>query len=103
MMEWIKELKPEDLPGDLHLVAQECGIEVAIRLAEKMGSISIYIRPIDSLISQKKEEYIKKHFNGSNHKELAIATGYSERWIYEILNRDKKTLKQTHLFNSQQS
>ena len=102
-MEWIKELKPDDLPGDLQLVAQECGMDVAIRLAEKMGSISIYIRPIDSLIAQKKEEYIKKHFNGSNHKELAIATGYSERWVYEVLNRDKKTLKQTNLFNSSQS
>lgn len=91
MAEWIKELKPDDLPGDLQLVAQECGMEVAITLAEKLGSIAIYIRPIDRLMSKQKAKYIKEHFNGNNHKELAIATGYSERWVYEILtgeNRD---------------
>lgn len=98
MREWIAELKPEELPGDLQLVAQECGIDVAIRLAEKMGGVSIYIRPIDSLLAQKKEAYIIKHFNGSNHKELAIATRYSERWVYEVLSRDKQTLKQKDLF-----
>ena len=86
-MKWLEGLKPEDLPGDLQLVANECGIDIAIRLAEKMGSVSIYIRPIDSLIAAKKEDYIVKKFNGINHKELAIATGYSERWVYEILDR----------------
>lgn len=99
-MEWTKELKAEDLPGDLQLVAQECGIEVAVRLSEKMGSVSIYIRPIGALIARKKEEYIVRHFNGSNHKELAIATGYSERWVYEILDREKTRFKQSGLFDN---
>lgn len=96
-MKWLEGLKPDDLPGDLQLVAQQCGMEVAIKLAEKMGSVGIYIRPIDSLIAKKKEEYIKRHFNGINHKELALQTGISERWVYEILNREQNE-KQTKLF-----
>lgn len=98
-MKWLDGLKPEDLPGDLQLVAHECGLDVAIKLAEKMGGVGIYIRPVDSLIAKKKEEYIKKHFNGANHKELAIATGLSERWVYEILNREREN-RQPKLFNN---
>ena len=96
---WFDDIKPEDLPGDLQLVAQECGMEVALSLAENMGSVQIYVRPLNGLISKKKEEHILQHFDGSNHKELAIATGYSERWVYEILNR-KKNEKQTAMFET---
>jgi len=100
-MEWTKDIKADELPGDLQLVAQQCGVDVAIKLAEKMGSITVYIRPIDGLVVAKKEAYIKKHFNGSNHKELAIATGYSDRWVYKILE-GKKEDKQIGLFNEKE-
>ncbi len=96
---WFEGMRPEDLPGDLELVARECGMEVALSLAEKMGSVSIYIRPLDGLISRKKEDYILRNFDGSNHKELAIATGYSERWVYEILRRERDD-RQTGLFEN---
>lgn len=97
-LEWTKDIKADELPGDLQLVAQQCGVDVAIKLAEKMGSITVYIRPIGGLVVAKKEAYIRKHFNGGNHKELAIATGYSERWVYKILE-GKKEDQQIGLFN----
>lgn len=97
-MKWTEDLKADDLPGDLQLVAQQCGIDVAVCLAEKMGSVSIYIRPVDGLVATKKEAYIRKHFNGGNHKELAIATGYSERWVYKILE-GKKEDRQIGMFD----
>lgn len=99
-MEWIKDLKPEDLPGDLQLVAIHCGMDVAIKLAEKMGSIRIYIRPIDGIVSEKKREYVVKYFTGNNHKELAIVVGSSEEWIYRVIkeHRQASQIKQRRLF-----
>lgn len=99
-MEWLKELKPEDMLGDLHLVAVHCGIDVALKLAEKMGSIRIYIRPLEDHIKGKKREYIIKHFTGNNHKELAIAVGSSEEWVYQVIKEHRQALqiKQRRLF-----
>lgn len=102
-LEWTKELKADDLPGDLQLVAQECGIEVALILAEKLPSISIYVRPINGLVAAKKEAYIRKHFNGGNHKELALAVGCSDRWIYKLLEGKKEEDRQIGLFNEMQN
>lgn len=86
-MNWIEDLTVDELPGDLKLVGKACGISVALALAEKMGGMQIYIRPIKNLKARKKAEYIKKNFTGANHKELAIDTGYSIPWIYKILSK----------------
>ena len=88
-------MKPEELPGDLQLVARECGMDVAIRLGAKLSSISIYIRSIDSLVSARKKDFVRKNFNGSNHKELAIAVQWSERYIYNILAEKKDDRQQS--------
>ncbi len=94
-MNWFDGMDPEDLQGDLQLVARECGMEVALSLAEKLGSIHIYVRPLDALISARKKEFIRKNFTGANHKELAIAVGWSERYIYEILAEKKDDRQQS--------
>ncbi len=84
-MSWFDGMTPEDLPGDLQLVARECGMDVAFKLAEKLGGIHIYIRPLKSLLVKKKKEFVIKNFNGANHKELAVAIGCTERYIYQIM------------------
>lgn len=94
---WFEGMKPEDLEGDLQLVARECGMAVALLLAEKLPGVQIYVRGQNGLVTKKKEEYVIKNFDGGNHKELAVATGYSERWVYEILTRHRDR-KQTGLF-----
>ncbi len=85
---WVDMLKPEELPGDLQLVAEACGMDVAIRLAENLNSMQLYISSIDRLISKKKQEYIIENFTGSNHKQLALETRYSLKWVYKILAQD---------------
>ncbi len=100
-MNWYDGMTADDLPGDLRLVARECGVNIAIALAEKLGGINIYIRPLKSLESVRKKEFIAKHFDGTNHKELAIATGYCEQQIYRILEeatQPKKDDRQDPLF-----
>ncbi len=96
-MNWFDGMKPEELPGDLQLVARECGMEVALKLAERMGGVGIYVRPLDSLISSKKKEFVRRHFDGANHKELAITVHWSERYIYEILAEKKDDRQQSFI------
>lgn len=84
-MNWIDELKIEDLPDKYREMARIVGIENTIKLAEHFGKDGFYFKSIEKLITKKKEKYIRSNFTGDNHTALAKATGYSPRWIYEIL------------------
>ncbi len=93
-MKWLNSLKPDDFPGDMQLVAKLCGVEVAVKLAEKMGSVRLYVIPIKRILAQKVERHIIENFRGNNHKELAIETGVSESYVYGVLMRKKVGRKQ---------
>ena len=96
---WYKDLAPEALPeaGHLRLVAERCGIGVALSLAEELAGMQIYIASPDSLVADLKKQYIHDKFNGANHEALALETGYSLRWVYEIL-KEEEDVKQSALF-----
>ncbi|QII11226.1 hypothetical protein KsCSTR_18470 [Candidatus Kuenenia stuttgartiensis] len=96
-MNWLDNLTPEDFAGDLRLVADHCGVEVARSLAEKLKSIPIYIRPIEDVIGKRKELYIVKNFHGDNYTELAIATGFSERHVRKLINKHRTEERQKYL------
>lgn len=93
-MDWTKEIIIEELPESYQEVCRIIGIDNALRLSEYLGGLPLYFPKIEKLISKKKIEYIHKHFNGSNHRELARVTEYSERWVYEVLQPSKKRKKQ---------
>lgn len=88
-MEWIKDLKPEELPEQYQEIARLIGLDNTIILAAYYGKSGVYFPSLDGVIAAKKREYITKNFKGDNHKELARATGYSEVWVYEILKKGK--------------
>lgn len=87
--EWIKEISIEDLPDAYQEVASVVGIEHAIRLSECLGGISFYFPKIDQLIQKKRDEAIRKEFNGANHRDLAKKYGLSEIWIRQIVQNGK--------------
>lgn len=95
--EWINDLTIEELPDQYQEMAQIVGLDNTIKLAEYFGKQGFYFKSLDPLIAKKKAEFIRKYFNGNNHCDLARATGYSERWVYEIL-KDGKDDKQEGLF-----
>ena len=99
MQNWIDEISVDDLPEEYRIIADIIGLENTLKLAEYVGGLQFYFRKLDTFIARKKEEYIRKHFNGRNHKELARATGYSERWVYEIL-RNGRDERQNRLFEN---
>lgn len=99
-MEWLKEIKIEELPRQYQEMAEIIGLEATIKLAEYFGKTGFYFVSLDGVISAKKREYIAKNFNGSNHREMARATDYSLVWVYKIIeeNRAISKIKQRMLF-----
>jgi len=94
---WLDDLKIEDLPERYREMADLIGVDNTLKLAEKYPKQGFYFIGLQKVIIDKKAEYIRKNFNGANHKDLARATGYSERWVYEIL-KGSKDERQVELF-----
>lgn len=80
-----EKLSVEDLPEHLQLIAGEFGIEMALRMSERLGGLSLYIPKIENLLRSEMHEKIRKGFNGSNHKQLARTYGITEKAIRDIL------------------
>lgn len=96
-MNWLNDITAKDLPEQYHEMVALIGVENTLKLAEKFPKQPFYFIGLEVVIEKKKKEYIRKKFDGSNHKELARATGYSERWVYEILKGEKDD-RQADLF-----
>ena len=95
-MSWINEIETEDLmTGDLKLIADSCGHDVAILLLHRLPKCNLYIS--EKPLFEAKKRYIRKHFNGSNVKDLAILLRVSEQFIYNCINQ-RTSPNQTDLF-----
>jgi Mor family transcriptional regulator len=86
-LSWLNEIEFEDLlTGDLELVYKYCGKDVLIALWAGMPSIPIYLstKPLE----EARKRYLRKHFNGSNLKALAVKLGMSESQAYNVIRAD---------------
>ncbi len=90
-MEWIKDLKTEELPEQYQEMATLIGLENTIILAAYYGKSGVYFPSLDGVIQAKKKEYIIKNSKGDNQRELARATGYSVRWVYEVIEAHRRS------------
>lgn len=91
--ELIEGMSIDDMPnGDMKLVAQECGVKVAIALLKKMNGTGIYIPKMDAFCKIIKG-FVLKNFNSSNAKELAITCNISQRKVYEIIEEEDERRK----------
>jgi len=79
------DLTPDDMPNeDMTIVALEMGVDVAIKMCQSLGGLSIYI-PGNGWREIRKR-YIEKHRDDMNTKRMAITLGTTERWIRKVLN-----------------
>ncbi|ODA43625.1 hypothetical protein THER_1664 [Thermodesulfovibrio sp. N1] len=89
-MDWLRELSEEELSGllygDLSLIYSLCGIDTLIKVCENLMGMNLYIssKPIKDAVKL----YVRKNFNGHNHKELAVKLGVSQRYIYDIIEKE---------------
>ncbi|MBF0481295.1 MAG: hypothetical protein HQK81_06265 [Desulfovibrionaceae bacterium] len=75
--------RPEDFTGDLGLIVQECGLEVAVKLVDKLGGTQLNIPR--SGLKATVERYVRAQYNGTNAKTLALKCGITERHVYHIV------------------
>lgn len=96
-MNWLDDLKIEDLPEQYQEMAAIIGIEATLKLVEHYRGIGFYFRSLGDLIAEKKKQFIIRNFTGTNYAELARATGYSERWV-RALQKNGKDDRQPEIF-----
>ena len=93
----LKNVTTQDMPSeDMRLVAETCGINVAIKLMKGMGGTAIYIpkHPYFKLV-----EKIIKEFDNINYKEVALAFGVTERHVRNIWRQNRAKEKQFSFLN----
>lgn len=83
---WEKGLQADDMPtDDLRLIAERCGVDVAIKLMEHLPGIQLYIS--SHAKKQLLDGYIKRNFDGTRQKanQLALECHVSVAHIYNVL------------------
>jgi Mor family transcriptional regulator len=85
------EMSIECLPESYQGIAQIIGIAATLQLSEYLGGSRFYFRKIDGLLMDKRDDRIRKEFNGGNHLELARRYRLTETRIRDILARKRPT------------
>lgn len=105
----IKQLSIEDLPEPYRTIAENCGMEVVVILAEQFGGSQINFQKLDTILYTLKEKLIRKEFNGYNYLELARKYSCSTSWIRKITSdmvqreRNKPVDGQMSIFDLEKS
>ena len=93
-LEFIEDLKIDDLGEDQKQLAELIGLDKYRLLLKTYGGMSIYIPKPDSLTVLARNEQIRREFDGTNFKELAHKYGLTEVWIRNIVSEKSKELKE---------
>jgi len=95
--DWHEGLSPDDLPGDLQIIAQECGMDVAVSLAEKLGGMKLYIPQPNVVTLERKKQFIRENYTTLSVREFILATGLSEATVRAIIKKAEQDARQTSL------
>lgn len=79
MMEIYEQIKEEELPPDMQMVADVCGIEAARKMLKEMSGMSVYI-PKMSKIAPFIKRYLRENPDKSR-KALARTLKVSELYL----------------------
>jgi Mor family transcriptional regulator len=100
--DWLSEIAAEmtldDFPEGLRLVAEVCGKDNALKLSKATVAGTIYVPKFEKLIMPRRNERIRREFNGCNHRFLCRKYNLSESQIREILKR-KPAAKTVDMFD----
>lgn len=81
MEDWKKQLKVDDLPSPYYDIAEELGLEAAIKIEQIFKGQTIYFASFENCCSDTKKALIKEEFNGYNTNYLARKYGVSNRYV----------------------
>lgn len=94
--EFLAQVTIDDLSGDIRIVAELCGLDVAVRLIQKMGGTQPSVPRY--ALSRAAVRFIRARYDGTNANILALATGMRERFVFETVAQDPKKRDQYTLF-----
>lgn len=93
MIKWLENISDkiaiDDLPEPYKQIARVVGVKAVLALNENFGGLALYFPKLDKILFKKRDALIRKEFNGTNHKALAIKYGLTERWIRKIVDHKK--------------
>jgi hypothetical protein len=81
--DFLATVTPEDLGGDMGLVAEQCGVDTVVRLVARLGGMQLSVPKY--ALKRSAIRYIRAHYDGTNAKVLAMATGMTERFVYDAV------------------
>lgn len=81
--DFLATVTPEDLDGDIALVAEQCGLDVAVRLVTRVGGTQLSVPKY--AFKRAAIRFVREHYDGNNAKMLALATGMTERFVYDAV------------------
>ena len=105
--ELMEKLTAEDLPEPYKTIAEFCGIETVVMLAEHFGGSQVTFQKLDTMLYPLKERLIRQEFNGYNYFELMRKYNCSVSWIRKITSditdktRNKPITGQMNLFGEE--
>lgn len=88
----------DDLNGEQLAIAEMIGIENYRKLVRHFGGNQIRILQEDTLVKEKRDNEIRKLYNGRNELELSQRYKLSDRTIRSIVANMKRIDGQTSLF-----
>lgn len=93
---WMEELPVDRFPEPYQSIAQEIGVENAVKIARMYAGMGLYFPKLDDVLIELRNAKIRAEFDGGNYKALARKYDLTERWIYQILgseeNKDQVSL-----------
>ncbi len=81
----------DSLEGEQKEIAECIGIEAYRKLSEQFGGSTIYIQKPDTLLKVRRNNEIRKLFNGKNYRSLALRFNLSENYIRLIVSHKNTT------------
>lgn len=85
----IDQLQADQLNGIYRDLALDLGVEIAISMFEHYRGLQV-VFPTTLLSKEYLQQKIIQEYNGTNVKDLARKYDYTERWVRQIINRNKK-------------
>lgn len=87
--DWLKEVAADmtldDFREGYRLVAEICGVEAALALARATVCGRIYVPKFETLIRRRRDDHIRREFDGANHRWLSRKYNISESQVRNIL------------------
>ena len=79
---------PEELPGDLALVAEVVGTRLTLELVRRLRGTAVYFRNVDPLLRRHRDRLIRQAYDaGERVPDIARRFKISTRWVWHILGQ----------------